>query len=300
MTDQINDINKAVVYEIITAMGEDGMGALLTADDLLASMAVPVTQFDFSYADRGKMKQLMLEVEHFIKTSKLSVSSYTKAGLQAKFENLWVSTLSDEQKQTLIAEYKLVDGFNEDGYAIFNQKNYEAWKGVFDKGQVPRFEYKVPHFGKGAKSVELIDDRPFTIYKAEPIDGYWCAPLKITVDEWVKIIRGASTNIKRMLQCYRQLDVPNKRMRLLEMEERFGIKWESINACNVALGRRAQHMLNFAVVDYDDESQQTYWSTAMTKGRYEQEQFVWEPRPELMEAAEKVLGEENFPKVKEK
>ena len=48
MTDKIEDITKAVVYEIVSAMGDDGLEALLTADDLLASMAVPVTQFDFT------------------------------------------------------------------------------------------------------------------------------------------------------------------------------------------------------------------------------------------------------------
>ena len=84
------------------------------------------------------------------------------------------------------------------------------------------------------------------------------------------------------------------------MEEKFGVKWENINACNTALGRRAQRMLNFTVVDTDDENKPRYWSTAMTRGRSEQDQWVWEPRPELMEAAEKVLREENFPQVPEK
>ena len=297
MTDRIEDINKAVVYEIITAMGDDGLNALLTADDLLASMAVPVTQFDFTYADRGKMNKLMVAVHDFIKRSKLCVNSYTKAGLQAKFESLWVQTLNDDQKKELITDYRLVDGFDTDGYAIFNVQNYNAWKSIFDKGQIPRFEYKCPQFGKGSKAIELIDDRPFTIYKAEEIDGYWCVPLDISVALWEKIIRGASTGIKRMLQCYRQLDVPQKRLRLLEMEERFGIKWEVFNACNTALGRRAQQMLNFAVVDVNDESRRRYWSTAMTRGRSEDDQWVWEPRPELMEAAEKVLREEKFPPV---
>ena len=58
-------------------------------------------------------------------------------------------------------------------------------------------------------------------------------------------------------------------------------------------------MLNFAVVDVDDEAKNRYWSTAMTRGRDENGSWVWEPRPELMEAAEIVLREENFPKVKE-
>ena len=79
MTNEIRDIDKAVAYEIIIAMGEDGLSALLTADDLLANMAVPVTQFDFSYADKSKMKQLMQNVERFLKSSKMSVNSYTKS-----------------------------------------------------------------------------------------------------------------------------------------------------------------------------------------------------------------------------
>ena len=113
MTNEIREIDKAVAYEIITAMGEDGLSALLTADDLLANMAVPVTQFDFSYADKSKMKQLMQNVERFLKSSKMSVISYTKAGLLAKFEALWVPTLSDAQKRDMIAEYRLVDGFDD-------------------------------------------------------------------------------------------------------------------------------------------------------------------------------------------
>ena len=69
MTTLINDIDKAVAYEIITAMGDEGLDALLTENDLLANMAVPVTQFDFTYAAKGNMKQLMLSVEKFLKSS---------------------------------------------------------------------------------------------------------------------------------------------------------------------------------------------------------------------------------------
>ena len=299
MTNEIRDIDKAVAYEIITAMGEDGLSALLTADDLLASMAVPVTQFDFTYVDKSKLKKLMLEVERFVKFSRLRVNSYTKAGLQTKLETLWAPTLSEELKRELIAEYRIVDGFNEEGYAVFNEKNYLAWKSIFDKGQIPTFKYKTPQFGSGSMTTELIDDRPFTIYKAELVDGYWCVPLNISTDQWCKIIRGSTTNIKRMLQCYLQLSEPIKRIPLQEMEKRFGIKWESFNACNTALGRRTQQMLNFAVVDENDKTMRRYWSTAMTRGRDENGLWVWEPRLELMEAAEIVLREENFPMVKE-
>ena len=225
MTTLINDIDKAVAYEIITAMGDDGLGALLTENDLLAYMAVPVTQFDFSYAAKGNLKKLMLSVEKFLKSSKLRINSYTKEGLRAKLDAFWVSPLSKEEKREMIAEYRLVDGFSEDGYAIFNQKSYEAWKSIFDKGQIPRFKYKVPQFNKGSKAVEVIDGFPHVTYKNELIDGYWCAPLDISVDMWSLIISNSTTTIKRMLQCYLQLDVPNRRMRLLDMQAKFGIKW---------------------------------------------------------------------------
>ena len=67
MTDRIEDINKAVVYEIFTTMGDDETNALLTADDLLASMAVPVTQFDYTYADKSRLNKLMLVVFDFLR-----------------------------------------------------------------------------------------------------------------------------------------------------------------------------------------------------------------------------------------
>lgn len=299
MTDRIEDITRAVVYEIITAMGDDGINALLTADDLLASMAVPVTQFDYTYVDKGKLNLLMRAVYAFLKRSKLHINSYTKAGLQSKFENLWVPTLTQEQKQEIVSCYRLVDGFDANGYAIFNFQNYNAWKTIFDKGQIPRFEYRRPQFGNSSKAIELIDDRPFTIYKAENIDGYWCVPLDISTEQWCKIIRGTTINVKRMLQCYLQVPEYERRISLQELEKRFGIKWESFNACNTALGRRAQQMLNFAVVDVDDENKKRYWSTAMTRGRDENGLWIWEPRPELMEAAGIVLREEKFPEVKE-
>ena len=299
MTNEIREIDKAVAYEIITAMGEDGLSALLTADDLLASMAVPVTQFDFTYIDKRELNKFMHEVERFVKFSRLRVNSYTKAGLQAKLETLWATNLPEEQKRELIAEYRIVDGFNEEGYAVFNEKNYLAWKSIFDKGQIPTLKYKAPLFGSGSKTTELIDENPFTIYKAEYVDGYWSVPLNISTEQWCKIIRGTTTNIKRMLQCYLQITESNKRIPLQDMEKRFGIKWESFNACNTALGRRAQQMLNFAVVDVNDETRRRYWSTAMTRGRDENGLWVWEPRPELMEAAEIVLREESFPMVKE-
>ena len=49
MTDQKEVILKAIIYEIVIAAGDEGTKALLTADNLLADMAVPVTQYDFTY-----------------------------------------------------------------------------------------------------------------------------------------------------------------------------------------------------------------------------------------------------------
>ena len=79
-------------------------------------------------------------------------------------------------------------------------------------------------------------------------------PLDISVELWIKIIRGTTINIKRMLQCYLQVTEPNKRVPLQEIEKRL-------------------------------------------RGRSENGLWVWEPRPEVMKAAEIVLREENFPPV---
>ena len=298
MTDQKEVILKAIIYEIVIAAGDEGTKALLTADNLLADMAVPVTQYDFTYADRSKLKKLFLAVERFLKSSKINVNSYTKAGLQSKFETLWVPTLSAKEKQDLIADFRIVDGFDEEGYAIYNQDSFKKWQEVFSKDiNIPRLKYKVPQFGSGSSSVELIDNRPFTSYHHTYTDGYKEAPLTITTEEWCQIIEHASNRIKQMLQCYIQAG-RGQRYTLPQMEEIFGIKADALTDSIVALGRRAQNMLNFAVIDEKDPDVRHYWSTPTIKARKENGLWVWELRPELMDAAEKVLREEKFPEVK--
>jgi len=44
MTDRIEDINKAVVYEIFTTMGDDETNALLTAEIVLREENFPPVQ----------------------------------------------------------------------------------------------------------------------------------------------------------------------------------------------------------------------------------------------------------------
>ncbi len=298
MTDQKEIIVKAINYEIVTAAGEGGTHALLTADDLLAAMAVPVTQYDFTYADKSKLKKLFLSVERFMKLSKLSVNSYTKAGLQAKFETIWTPTLSQEEKQELIADFRIVNGFDEEGYAFFNEKTFKTWQELFKNPQnVPDLKYKAPQFGSSSSSVELIDNRPFTTYHHTFNDGFKEVELSITEDEWSQIIRKASNSIKRMLQCYLQAG-RGERYTLAQMEEMFGVKADSLTGAIVALGRRAQNMLNFAVIDESEPDVRHYWSTPTIRARKENGLWVWELHPELMDAAEKLLREENYPEIK--
>lgn len=298
MTDNEKIIIKAINYEIVITAGEDGVHALLTADDLLAAMAVPVTQYDFTYADRSKLKKLFLAVERFMRSSKLNVNSYTKAGLQTKFETIWTPTLSQEEKQELIADFRIVDGFDEEGYAVFNENTFITWKGLFEeKKNIPDLKYKTPQFGKSSSYVELIDDRPFTIYHHTDIDGFKELALPITEDEWCKIIKNASGSIKRMLQCYLQAG-RGQRYTLAQMEDMFGVKADSLTGALVALGRRAQNMLNFAVIDEDEPDVRHFWSTPTIRARKENGLWVWELRPELMDAAEKILREEKYPEVK--
>lgn len=298
MIDQKELILKAINYEIVIAAGEEGTHALLTADDLLAAMAVPVTQFDFSYADKSKLKKFFLSVERFMKSSRLSANSYTKAGLQTKFETIWTPTLSQEEKQKLIADFRIVDGFDEEGYAILNEKTFCTWKGLFeDAKNIPDLKYKVPQFGRNSSSVELIDNRPFTTFHHTYTEGFKEVNLSITEDEWCQIIKNASNSIKRMLQCYLQAG-RGQRYTLAQMEDMFGVKADSLTGAIVALGRRAQNMLNFAVIDENEPEVRHYWSTPTIRARRENGLWVWELRPELMAAAEKVLREENYPEIR--
>ena len=143
MTDQKEIIIKAIIYEIIIAARDKGIEASLTADNLLANMAVPITQYDFTYANKYTLKKIFFAVDDFLKSSQIVISSYTKAELKSLFETLWVPNLSEKEKRDLIAEFRIIDGFDKDGYIIFNEKTFNSWKEVFSKDiNIPRLEYK--------------------------------------------------------------------------------------------------------------------------------------------------------------
>lgn len=291
MTYEKRVIDKAVAFEIISAMGEDEMEALLTVDDLLANMAVPVTQLDFKNTHFSEFNALIKSVQAFIKNRR--ISGYTKEGLRALFETQWLPTLSDADKMNIINAYKIFDGVDEEGFVRFNEEWYLKYKQTMESYHP--LKYKAHAFNGKSSSMELIEDRQYVTYCSYEKDGYWSVDLEISKEIWAKIIKNASKSIKNVLQCYLQVYPERKAMQ--ELEVMFGINWHSINACVIQLGRRTQRMLNFAVVDPNGHSR--FWSTAMTRGRAENGFFVWEPRPELMEAAKEVLEEENFPKLKQ-
>jgi hypothetical protein len=267
------------------------METKLTIDDLLSNMAVPVTQLDFKNTHFSEFNALIKSVQAFIKNRR--ISGYTKEGLRALFETQWLPTLSDADKMNIINAYKIFDGVDDEGFVRFNEEWYLKYKQTMESYHP--LKYKAHAFNGKSSSMELIEDRQYVTYCSYEKDGYWSVDLEISKEIWAKIIKNASKSIKNVLQCYLQVYPERKAMQ--ELEVMFGINWHSINACVIQLGRRTQRMLNFAVVDPNGHSR--FWSTAMTRGRAENGFFVWEPRPELMEAAKEVLEEENFPKLKQ-
>ena len=284
-------IRKAINAEIIEMMGEDEMETKLTVDDLLSNMAVPVTQLDFMNTHFSDFNALIKSVQAFIKHRR--ISGYTKEGLRALFETQWLPTLSDADKKDIIKAYKIFDGVDDEGFVRFNEEMYKLHKDTMSTYHP--LKYKAHAFNGKSSSMELIEDRQYVTYCSYEKDGYWSVDLDISKEIWIKIIKNASKSIKNVLQCYLQVYPERKAMQ--ELEVMFGINWHSINACVIQLGRRTQRMLNFAVVDPDGHSR--FWSTAMTRGRTENGFFVWEPRPELMEAAKEVFEEEGFPELKQ-
>ena len=114
------EVTSAIYYDVIDAMGEEGLDAKLTAYDLLAVMAAPCTRLDYDNTDSTKRTSLMNAVHSFIVKNKRT-TSLTHQGLLKELNKSFLPNYSDEQQKSFLTGFRMVMGFDSDGYAIFDK-----------------------------------------------------------------------------------------------------------------------------------------------------------------------------------
>lgn len=288
-----NDVEKNVFHEVITAMGEAGIEAQLTADDILRVMAVPMTRLDYDTVPPQKLKTVMRSVRDFMVASRRRFDSMTKIGIAHYLEKEWLSALSEEQKRAMVTEYSLFSGFDNDGFAIINPTLHKI-NATLGKPQRPIAYKAIARPSNGGPLLKIGTDSEFKTFVNRPdAEGRWTCDLHITEGNWYDILQGVSEKTKRMLQAY--LQMPDYRSSCKGIEVAFGLHKHGIEGCVVGLGQRARRMMaDFEVVDENDLENPRIWPIAMGLGRWENGQFVWQLRPELARAAKRYLAECNF------
>lgn len=281
---------KNIYIDIINTMEEDGRRNLLSMDDLLPIIAAPCTRLDFSNNYKSQTKAIMESVNSFVNRNP-QICSMTYDGCIKFLTDKWVPTLSSEQKYKMISEFRMIEGFDDDGYAIYNQQAYNTYKRMRNEPYL-KIKYASIQDRKRLKPhAYCYENLAVKTFNGRLIDGYWCVPISgYTADDWYNVIKDSSKNIKNMLMCYLQIE--GHRASPLRIQNTFGTSCESINACINCLGRKAKKMLGFEI--YDSAGNHRCWSAVMNRGRKEEDGFVSELRPEVVEAAKRLAKEENW------
>lgn len=122
-----------------------------------------------------------------------------------------------------------------------------------------------------------------TLYKTVNNDGeYSCGDIGITTDEWFDLLsdNGANQYINALL-CF--LREPDNTGSCTNVALKYGKTAQHYNAKITAFSKWVEKKLNrFQVAGTDDSD--TYWCIAMEKGWNTKNGFVWQLRPELIEA----------------
>lgn len=130
------------------------------------------------------------------------------------------------------------------------------------------------------------------VYHRE-INGYWTSPRTVSENDWDHILKGVSDKVKTMLYCY--LQQPGYRGDELTVANQYGLEWKSLNGSIVTLGLRARKYTGITIYGTGVlEGQTKAWPHVMDKGRFENDLFAFELRPELARAAARYLRQTGF------
>lgn len=273
------EIRAAIYYDVIELMGEEGVNAKLTAYDLLAVMAAPCTRIDYDNTAKTKRTPLLIAVNSFMSRNQ-KIKSLTYTQLVAELNRSFIPTIPVEKQKEMITSYKMVIGFDADGYAVFDNKYYEVYKKNMDNGNYEKIKYGALSSSYNTKS-DLPDKEITKTYHVIKTSGRYELSLDMTTNDWIEILRGTSDKTMQMIGAFSKMN--NLTASHSEIEERFGIIKETINGITRGLGNRAKRIMGIEVLYPDGKP--CYWILPFNNGRDDADRgFLWELRPEVYKA----------------
>lgn len=266
-----------------------------TIDELLLTVARPLTRLDFSSIAFAEQTPLMRSVKSFVSKNSKSIDTFTKEGVLTFLQNEWLPILSNTDKLNFLSTGFKMFTIDQSGLIVFDNKYVEIYRDQRNKPYT-----NVTYHAAGSSSSSsggawiTIGVGPFQVLYEQCINGKWCVPTMISAEQWYTILKNATEKMKSVVGLY--LMMPNNEGSCYQVMKRFGVNSNFVNASNTMLGMRAVKMMgNFRVGDLKDPNRNHYWMIAMNNGHSTEEGFVWQLRPELIAAARKLQNEGLMP-----
>lgn len=288
-----------IYYDLIDLIGMDGLHAEIEIEQLVATMAAPITRLDFDNTPSEKLKEIMRKMKSYMKTHH-RWQNLTKEALVRRLMYDWVPSLTQEEMKNLVMEFRLIGGFTDDGFAIIKPDTYQIYLNNKLKNEAEKNPFQILYGTitdiQGSASGMRWSDKKYENTReyrsVEKEGGYWTVDHEITEDEWYRLLKErTSGKLRNVLMAY--LDLGEHRASPLNIEQWYGIDKFSVNASNTMLGRRAKIRMNIEI--HDNMENTRCWSVAMNRGRGEGENgFVWEMRPELRKAVARISKEQDW------
>lgn len=112
-------------------------------DDILVVAATPLCTIDLSDTPEADKDALYKGVYKFVSTvrngSKLKLCK--KEVIESALRTYWLPEVNDADKERMLKSILLIEDFDEEGMPLFNEKRYEAYKGVKAKGTYSGAKY---------------------------------------------------------------------------------------------------------------------------------------------------------------
>lgn len=266
-----------------------------TVDELLLTVARPLTRLDFSTIAFIDQTPLMRSIKAFVSKYRKCIDTFTKEGVLAFLRNEWLPALDNADKYNYLSTGFRMFAFDQNGLVVFNNKYVEIYRDQRNKPYT-----KVEYHAAGSSNSSgggiwvTIGQGPFQVLYEQCVNGKWCVQTMISTDQWYTILKNATDKMKSVVGLY--LMMPNNEGSCYQVMKRFGVNSNFVNASNTLLGMRAVKMMgNFRVGDLKNPERSHYWMIAMNNGHSTTEGFVWQLRPELIAAARRLEKEGLMP-----
>jgi hypothetical protein len=97
-----------------------------TLDDVLPVCAAPAVIIDFKNEDEQDLKLIMKSIKRFVKRNN-RFKNMSKSAIVEGLKIEWLPNLDFDEKANMLADYRIFDGVDDEGYILFNEKIYTAF-----------------------------------------------------------------------------------------------------------------------------------------------------------------------------